>query len=181
MVFCTALSRIVTFTVLKACIPAPHSHSHHYQCRTPFAAVLTIVLLMIGIMMPETCWDNLIINIRLVASCWSLSLHPKFMMHGHKSLKSLPLSRRLTSTTNTTPDHSYQHKLVTNSTYKSIGGFFFPNTSTISIQNFGKLASKFLTYLLDLSYWSIFSSVLPSMLIWQLDSTWINLWGISCG
>ena len=30
---------------------------------------------------------SLIINIRLVASCWSLSLHPTFMMHGHKSLK----------------------------------------------------------------------------------------------
>ena len=28
-------------------------------------------------MMPETCWDkSLIINIRLVASCWFLSLHP---------------------------------------------------------------------------------------------------------
>ena len=67
-------SRTVTFTVHTACIPAPHSHSHHYQCRTPFAAVHTIVLLMMGIMMPETCWDNLIINIRLVASCWSLSL-----------------------------------------------------------------------------------------------------------
>jgi len=30
-----------------------------------------------GIMMPETCRDkSLIINIRLVASCWFLSLHP---------------------------------------------------------------------------------------------------------
>ena len=38
---------------------------------------------------PETCWDkSLIINIRLVASCWFLSVHPTFMMHGHKSLKS---------------------------------------------------------------------------------------------
>ena len=27
-------------------------------------------------MMPETCWDSLIINIRLVASCLFLSLHP---------------------------------------------------------------------------------------------------------
>ena len=61
--------------------------SHHYQCRTPYAAVHIIVLLMMGTMMPETCWDSLIINIRLVASCWFLSLHPKFMMHGHKSLK----------------------------------------------------------------------------------------------
>ena len=67
----------VTFTVHTACIPAPHSHSHHYQCRTPYAAVHTIVFLMMGIMMPETCWDSWIINIRLVAYCWFLSLHPK--------------------------------------------------------------------------------------------------------
>jgi len=33
--------------------------------------------LMMGIMMPETCWDrSLIINIGLVASCWFISLHP---------------------------------------------------------------------------------------------------------
>ena len=77
--------RTVTFTLHTA----PHNHSHHNQCRTPYAAVHTLVLLMIGIMMPETCWDkSLIINIRLVASCWFLSLHPMFMMHGHKSLKS---------------------------------------------------------------------------------------------
>jgi len=62
-----------------ACIPAPHSHSHHYQCRTPYAAVHTIVLLIMCIMMTETCWDNLIINIRLVASCWFLSLHPRLL------------------------------------------------------------------------------------------------------
>ena len=58
------------------------------QCRTPYAVVHGLVLLMMGIMMPETCWDrSLIINIRLVASCWFLSLHPTFMMHGHKNLK----------------------------------------------------------------------------------------------
>ena len=69
-------------------VPAPHNHSQHNQCRTPYAAVHTLVLLMMGIMMPETCCDkSLIINIRLVASCWFLSLHPTFMMHGHTSLK----------------------------------------------------------------------------------------------
>ena len=51
-------SRTVTFTVHTACVPAAHSHSHHYQCRTPYAAVHTLVLLMMGIMMPETCWDK---------------------------------------------------------------------------------------------------------------------------
>jgi hypothetical protein len=61
------LSLTVTFTVHTACVPAPHNHSHHYQCRTPYAAVHTLVLLMMGIMMPEACWDKrLIINIRLV-------------------------------------------------------------------------------------------------------------------
>jgi len=36
-------------------------------------------LLMMGIMMSETCSDrNLIINIGLVASCWFISLHPKY-------------------------------------------------------------------------------------------------------
>ena len=75
---CTVNSRTVTFTVHTPRVPAPHNHSHHYQCRTPYAAVHTLVLLMMGIMVPETCWDkSLIINIRLVATCWFLSLHPK--------------------------------------------------------------------------------------------------------
>ena len=59
-----------------------------FRASSPYAAVHTLVLLMMGMMMPETCWDrSLIINIRSVASCWFLSLHPTFMMHGHKSLK----------------------------------------------------------------------------------------------
>jgi hypothetical protein len=36
-------------------VPAPHNHSHHIQCKTPYAAMKTLVLLMMGIMMPETC------------------------------------------------------------------------------------------------------------------------------
>jgi len=43
-----------------------------------------LVLFTMGIMMPETSSDkSLIINIRLVASCWfiSLSLHPKLWVH----------------------------------------------------------------------------------------------------
>ena len=77
-------------------VPSPHNHSHHNQCRTPYAAVHTLVLLTMSIMMPETCWDkSLIINIRLVASCWFLSLHPTFMMHGHKSLKFKTISTLL--------------------------------------------------------------------------------------
>ena len=76
------MSRTVTFTVHTACAPAPHNHRHHYQCRTPYAAVHTLVLLMMGIVMPETCWNkSLIINIRLVASCWFFSLHPTLSKH----------------------------------------------------------------------------------------------------
>ena len=64
-------------TVHTACDPAPHNHNQHNQCRTPYAVIYGLVLLMMGIMMPETCWDrSLIINIGLVASCWFISLHP---------------------------------------------------------------------------------------------------------
>ena len=57
--------------------------------RTPHAVVHSIILLVMGIMMPETCWDIiLIVNIELVASCWfSLSLRLIFTMPGHKKLK----------------------------------------------------------------------------------------------
>jgi len=49
------------------------------QCTTPYAVIHGSVLLMMGIMMPETCWDRcLLINIRLVAFCWFISLHPTF-------------------------------------------------------------------------------------------------------
>ena len=59
--------------------PAPHNHSKHDQCRTPHALIHCLVCLMMGIMMPEACWDrNLIINIGLVAPCWFISLHPTF-------------------------------------------------------------------------------------------------------
>jgi len=46
------------------------------QCRTPYAVIHSLVLLKMGMMMPETCWErSLIINTRLVASCWFLFLH----------------------------------------------------------------------------------------------------------
>ena len=65
-------------TVHTAYDPAPHNCSQHNQCRTPYAVIPGLVLLMMGIMMPETCWDrSLIIKIRLVASCWFISLHPQ--------------------------------------------------------------------------------------------------------
>ena len=58
-------------TVHTAHDAAPHNHSQHKQCRTPHAVARSLVLLMMGTIMPETCWDrSLIINIGLVASCW---------------------------------------------------------------------------------------------------------------
>ena len=64
-------------TVHTACVPTPHNHSQHNQCRTLYAVVHSLVLLKMGIMMPETCRDtSLIIYIGLVASCWFISLHP---------------------------------------------------------------------------------------------------------
>jgi hypothetical protein len=88
-VVCTARKLLFYFhTVHTARVRAPHKHSQHNQCRTPYAVVHNLDLLMMGTMMPKTCWDrSLIINIRLVASCWFLSLRLTFMMHGHKSPK----------------------------------------------------------------------------------------------
>jgi len=77
MMFCTSCGCVELGCRHTACDPAPHNHNQHNQCRTPYAVVRGLVLLMMGIMMPETCWDrSLIIKIRLVASCWFLSLHP---------------------------------------------------------------------------------------------------------
>ena len=73
---CTVWKLLLDFhTVHTARVTAPHNHSQHNQCSTPHAVVHGLVLLMTGIMMPETCSDgSWIINIRLVASCWFFSL-----------------------------------------------------------------------------------------------------------
>ena len=47
----------------------------HNQCRTPYAVAHGLVLLMMDVMMPETCWGrSFIINIRLIATCWYFCL-----------------------------------------------------------------------------------------------------------
>jgi len=49
---------------------------------------LRLVLLKMGIMMPETCWEIVENKHLIVASCWfSLSLHNLLTMHGHRNLK----------------------------------------------------------------------------------------------
>ena len=99
MVLCTVCAGCGKLhTVHTARGPTQHNHSHHNQCRTPYEVIHNLVLLKMGIMMPETCRDrSLIINTRLVASCWFLSLHPTFMMHCHKSLKLLDFSHNLSN------------------------------------------------------------------------------------
>jgi len=69
---CTVWKLLFDFhTVHTAHDLAPHNHSQHNQCRTPYVVVHALILLMMGIMVPETCWDrHLTINISLVASCW---------------------------------------------------------------------------------------------------------------
>ena len=42
-------------TVQTAYDPAPHNHSQHNQCRTLYAVIHGLVLLMMFIMVSETC------------------------------------------------------------------------------------------------------------------------------
>jgi len=71
-------------TVHTAHSAPPHNHSQPQPAQTvqnTICGSTGLVLLMMGIMMPETCWDrSLIINIGLIASCWFLSLHPRFFL-----------------------------------------------------------------------------------------------------
>jgi hypothetical protein len=57
------------------CAASTTSAEHHMQYYTVF------VILMMSIMMSETCWDrSLIINIGLVASCWVIPFHPELFL-----------------------------------------------------------------------------------------------------
>jgi len=88
--------RTVTFTVLTPYKAAPHKRyqphpaeaAQHNTCSNT-----RLVLLKMGIMMPETC-SEIVKNKHLtVASCWfSLSLHNLLTMHGHRNLKFLTVS-----------------------------------------------------------------------------------------
>jgi hypothetical protein len=58
-----------------------------FRCWTSYAVVRYIVLLMMGILTLETCWDKEHwINFICVASSWFFALH-KFTMHGHMNIK----------------------------------------------------------------------------------------------
>jgi len=83
MVFCTGCAGCgcveLCHKLCALCTTQLHTTSQHNQCRTPYAVIHGLVLLMMGIMMPEICWDGrLIINIGFVATFWFISLHPTF-------------------------------------------------------------------------------------------------------
>ena len=80
----------VTFTVLAPYNAAPHNRyqphpaepAQHTTCSNT-----RLVLLKMGIIMPETCWDSVDNKHLIVASCWfSLFLHNLLTMHGHRNL-----------------------------------------------------------------------------------------------
>jgi len=63
--------------------PHPAEPAQHTTCSNT-----RIVLLKMGIMMPQTCWESVDNKHLTVASCWfSLSLHILLTMHGHRNLK----------------------------------------------------------------------------------------------
>jgi len=63
--------------------PHPAEPAQHTTCNNT-----CLVLLEMGIMMPETCWESTDNKHLTVASCWfSLSLHDLLTMHGHRNLK----------------------------------------------------------------------------------------------
>jgi hypothetical protein len=74
-------------TVLTASSPALLDLRRQYQCLTSYAAVHYIVLLMMGILMPKTCWaKEQWINFICVASSWFTTL-PKMKFSSHRNRK----------------------------------------------------------------------------------------------
>ena len=47
--------KVTVHTVHTTYDPAAHNHGQHNQCRTPYAVIHVLVLLMMVTMMPETC------------------------------------------------------------------------------------------------------------------------------
>ena len=63
--------------------PHPAEPAQHTTCSN-----IRLVLLKMGIMMPETCWDSVDNKHLIVAFCWfSLYLHNWLTIHGHRNLK----------------------------------------------------------------------------------------------
>jgi len=57
-------------TVHSARVPTPHNHSQHIQANTRRGFIQSVLLTMV-IVMPETCWVNLLwLNIYTCVICW---------------------------------------------------------------------------------------------------------------
>ena len=87
---CEGYCRTVTFTVLTPYKAAPHNRyqphpaepAQHNTCSN-----IRLVLLKMGIMMPETCWEIVKNKHLTVASCWfSLSLHSAYFLRAEELL-----------------------------------------------------------------------------------------------
>ena len=72
------------FQTISTCFG--HHYAHHQEnnsvhCRIWFCALVVMAVAVWSwdvscVHCEDYCWDSLIINIKLVASCWFLSLHP---------------------------------------------------------------------------------------------------------
>jgi len=82
--------------------PHPAEPAQHTTCSNT-----RLVLLKMGIMMPESCWEIVKNKHLTVASCWfSLSLHNLLTMHGHRKLK---IRYRVHKNPTLPSDHSHPH------------------------------------------------------------------------
>ena len=87
--------------------PHPAEPAQHTTCSN-----IRLVLLKMGIMMPETCWEIVENKHLTVVSCWfSLSLLNLLTMHGHRNLKHPNLHNRRSSTQSdiNQVSHGYSH------------------------------------------------------------------------
>ena len=92
--------------------PHPTEPAQHTTCSNT-----RLVLLKVGIMMPETCWESIDNKHLTFESCsFSLSLHNLLTMHGHRNLK-LPVSclflnfTQLLLTTSSSSSRHFYHSL----------------------------------------------------------------------
>ena len=68
------MSNTSIHTVRSTLVPTPHNRSQHIQANTTRGFIQSALLTM-GIMIPETCWVNLLwINIYSCVICWSFLL-----------------------------------------------------------------------------------------------------------
>ena len=73
-------------TVRSARVLTPYNRSQHIQANTRRGFIQSVLPTM-GVMMPETCWVNLLCNKHLYLCHLLVLSSPTLMMHGHTNLK----------------------------------------------------------------------------------------------